>query len=170
MKYGNDIEQLRREPTIWSRRPRLLSMLLLIGTLTLCLRTSSGDETKESPSDILIVVNKASDTGSVSEEEIKNIFLLRRERWSSGQSVVPINAPAQSPLREAFAKRVLGMRVDEEQTYWHRYKIRNGSNPPPEFPNTLKAVFMLKAGVSYIFRSDFKEGVAKVVLVIPDKS
>ena len=58
----------------------------------------------------------------------------------------------------------------EEQSYWQEQKIRKGLTPPAEFASTLKAVFSVKGAVSYVFRKQFKEGVAKVLLIIPGEA
>ena len=77
-----------------------------------------------------------------------------------------INAPTESRLREIFRSKVLGMDWSREQSYWQDEGIRQGLSEPPEFSNTLKAVFKIKSALSYVFRKDFKEGSAKVLLVI----
>ena len=55
----------------------------------------------------------------------------------------------------------------EEQRYWRDAKVKGTENEPVSFSNTLQAVFKLKGALSYVYRKDFREGVSKVVLVIP---
>ena len=81
--------------------------------------------------------------------------------------MVPINAMGSSPLREAFRTQVLQMTAAEETRYWQDMKIKKGLTPPSEFGNVQKAVFNLKGSVSYVFRSEHKGGVTKVLLEIP---
>ncbi len=38
--------------------------------------------------------------------------------------------------------------------------------PPATFSNLLKAVFKVNGSVGYVFRSDYKEGVVKVLMVL----
>ncbi|MCP4677826.1 MAG: hypothetical protein GY854_20370 [Deltaproteobacteria bacterium] len=121
----------------------------------------------ESPNDILVVVNKGVKQDSISLGELKNLFLKDKTTWRSGQKVIPIHASAGSPVRKAFVSRVLGMSIEDEKLFWQKRKIKTGKIKPVEFRNTLKAVFKLRGSISYIFRSQYKERVAKVVLVLP---
>ena len=123
----------------------------------------------ESPDDILIIVNRKLGIDSTTLDEIKNLFLTKRQRWRNGDKAVPINAPRNSVLREDFVKTVLSMTEEEEQIYWYKHKISKGGSAPVEFSNSLKAVFKLKSAVSYIYRAQYKENVAKIILVIPKK-
>lgn len=121
----------------------------------------------ESPSDILVIANNAAPASTLSLEEVRSIFLKKRASWSAGGKVVPVHAKEGSALRKSFQQRVLAMTAAEEAGYWQDQKIRRGLEGPAEFTNPLKAVFRIKGSVSYVFRSDYKEGVAKVLLVIP---
>ncbi len=57
----------------------------------------------------------------------------------------------------------------EEDNYWEDQKIRNNMEEPPKFRNVLKAVFHLKGSIGYVYRKDYKEGVVKILTVIPAK-
>jgi hypothetical protein len=41
---------------------------------------------------------------------------------------------------------------------------------PTEFPEPLRAVFRLTGGLGYVFRAQYKEGVSRVVVVLPADS
>jgi ABC-type phosphate transport system substrate-binding protein len=120
----------------------------------------------ENPNDILVIVNPSVPVKSVSVQDLKDLFLKKRLDWGSGGKAVPIHAAEGSSLRTAFVRRVIGMSVAEEQSYWQERKIKAGIDKPTEFANPLKAVFKIKGAVSYVFRSMYKEGVAKVVMVL----
>ncbi len=122
----------------------------------------------ESPNDILIVANKGVSAGSLSLDELKAFFFKERTSWKTGGRVVPIHANEDSALRKAFLSKVLSMRLAQEKAFWQEQKIRKGMAAPPEFSNTLKAVFKIKGALSYIFRKDYREGVAKILLVLPN--
>ena len=95
------------------------------------------------------------------------MFLKQKTTWSSGESVVCINAPENAAVRKLFRQLVLEMGDTEEATHWSNARIRNQLSPPAEMANTPKAVFRLKNAVSYAFRKDVPDGVVKVVLTIP---
>ncbi len=123
----------------------------------------------ESPDDILIVANNSVSASSVPLTILRDLFLKVRKEWRVGESALPINAKDEH-LRSDFRKRVLGMDLTAEQRHWENVKVKYGQSAPPSFDNNLKAVFKLKGAVSYVYRKDFKEGVAKVVLVVPFKN
>ncbi len=121
----------------------------------------------ENPEDILIVANSSVPVNSINIDELEDIYLKKRTNWSAGGRVVPVHSPKSSALRREFLKRVLGMSFEQEQMHWKEQKIRHGQSGPPEFKKTLKAVFHLKGSVGYIYRSQYIEGVSKILLVLP---
>ena len=121
----------------------------------------------ESPNDILIVANTASGGGSMSVSDVRDLFLKKRSSWGNGVKVAPLNAVEGSALRAVFRSKVLGMTGAEEQAYWQERKIKAGESVPPEFGDTLRAVFKLRGAIGYVLRSQFRAGTAKVLLVIP---
>ena len=59
------------------------------------------------------------------------------------------------------------MDLIDEDSYWAEAKIMKGMTSPPEFSNVLKAVFKVDFSIGYVFRKDYKEGVVKILRVIP---
>ncbi len=131
--------------------------------LLLCPAVSAGDE---NPDDILIVSNLSMPDKGITIEEARQMFLDKRRNLPSGSKAIPFNAPIGSTLRNEFRKRVLKMSSEDERTYWQNHKIKTGKTSPAEFRTTLKAVFKIKKGVSYVFRSDYKKGVSKILLSV----
>ncbi len=123
----------------------------------------------ESPHDILIIANVAIQANAVSMQELRDIFLKERTYWSKGGRAIPVHYREGSDLRNAFRTIVLGFQPNEEKTYWQERFIKTGTEAPPSFSNTQKAVFKLRGSVSYIFRKDYREGVSKILLVVPYK-
>lgn len=112
---------------------------------------------------ILIVANKSVSANKASLDEIKAIFLKKKFTWKTGGKAIAIT-PSSPALRAAFAHKVLGMNPTQEKAYWQDFKIKKGTTAPPEFGNNLKAVYKIKGSVSYIFKSQYKEGVVKILL------
>jgi ABC-type phosphate transport system substrate-binding protein len=119
----------------------------------------------ERPDDILIITHKSVPISTLSEAELKSIFLKQRQSWQGGMRVVPINAKDGTPLRQKFRSRVMKMDPEKEAKYWQDEKIKKGTVPPAEFSNTLKAVFLVKGAISYVFRKDFNPGLVKIIAV-----
>jgi hypothetical protein len=59
------------------------------------------------------------------------------------------------------------MTLKQEESYWNDARIRKGVSMPAEFSAIQKAVFKIKGAIGYLYRSDYKKGVTKIVLVIP---
>jgi len=128
---------------------------------------ASWAEAKDNPMDILVVANKSVKTQKIDIDTLRNIFLKDQLSWQAGNKVVPVH-PGDTKLRNKFVSRVLGMNtLAEEKQYWKKQKISHGVAEPPSFRNNLKAVFKLKGAVSYVYRHEYLEGVAKVLLVLP---
>lgn len=122
----------------------------------------------EGPDDILVIANKGVALDSISKDTLADLFLKKKSvKDNGGNDLVPINAPDGSPLRDAWAKRVLGMDAGSEAAYWNKILVKSGTQAPKSLPNTMAAAFAVKSSISYIKRSDYKEGVAKVLAVIP---
>ena len=103
----------------------------------------------------------------MSIDEVKQIFLGMKERWSDGSSIICINPKNDTLVRHDFREKVLGMSFREELTYWSEQRVRRQIEPPPEMSSTTKAVFRLKYAISYAYRKHVPKDVVKVLLVIP---
>ncbi len=145
---------------------KALILLSLIIAVTLWLPS---DARAESPDDILVVVNFSVKIESASKAELKAIFLKKKVRWKTGLKAIPIHAKGGTSLKKAFLKRLMERDEDLEQSYWQDQKIRAGLVPPVSFTKLLKAVFNIKGSVSYVFRDMYKEGVVKIIAVLPVK-
>lgn len=139
-----------------------LSIAVLIGAAM-----SADPARAENPNDILVIANLGVKTNSIALDELRDAFLKKRTNWGSGERVVPLNVSDNPKLRDEFRAAVLKMSATEEQRYWQTRKIKEGDSEPAAFGNIQKAVFKLRGAVSYIYRSKYKEGVSKVVLVLP---
>ncbi len=120
----------------------------------------------DSPDDLLIVAHILVPVDRLSPVELETIFLKQRGSWRGGGKIVAINAKKGTELRKQFARRALDMTPEEEQDFWEDQKVRKGIDAPPEFTNTLKAVFKLRGSISYVRRRDYRENVSKILLVL----
>ncbi len=144
-----------------------MKQILLLAVLVAVFLILPNGARAENPNDILIVVNKGVKQDSITPGELKNLFLKDKTTWRDGQKVVPVHAPGGSAVRKAFVSRILGMSIEDEKIFWQKRKIKTGKVKPVEFGNSLKAVFKLRGSISYVFRSQYREGVVKIVLVLP---
>ena len=145
------------------RTPETAVLATILSAIVLCPIQARA----QNPTDILIIVNKSSKIKQISMDELRDIFLLKRNSWKNGGKVIPIHNREGSESRAAFRKRILNMSSSQEKTYWQERKIKAGVTAPVDFGNTQKAVFKLKGAVSYVYRSQFKEGATKIIMVVP---
>lgn len=149
---------------LWNVQRILKAFLPLIVLLSGMTTTHTAHA--ESPDDILVVANLGVNKNGLGVNEARDIFLKQKTSWGGGASIIPINS-TDPKLREEFRTRVIRMTAAEEKKYWQSRKIKDGVQEVPSFTNILKVIFKLRGAVSYMYRSQFVKGIAKVLLVIP---
>lgn len=78
---------------------------------------------------IAIVVGVGSPIRQVNVDTLRELYLRRQRLWSDGERAMPVNLPADDPVRIAFSKRVLGRLPGDLEAYWLRL-YREGVQPP----------------------------------------
>lgn len=71
----------------------------------------------------------------LSPDEVAQIYLRRKRFWDDGSVVVPLNLPAQVPLRERFSRLVLNQTGPRLADYWNRLYF-DGILPPATLAST----------------------------------
>lgn len=116
--------------------------------------------------DIVFVVDKSVDIESLTERDIRNIF-LREIRFINGHTIVPVNLPPNNPLRIYVEKKLLHMDREELQLFWNR-KYMNGIDPPKVLSSE-KSVKMfvrkVKGAIGYIEEEELEEGLKVIFRV-----
>ncbi|MCP4601768.1 MAG: hypothetical protein GY847_14835 [Proteobacteria bacterium] len=145
-----------------------MSHILLVPTVTcLVLSLQSMSARADDPNDIVIFANKSVAVNTITIEKARLLFLKIRKSWKKGGKAIAIHASVGEESRNFFVNAVLNRTISEDQSYWQKQKVMTGETPPPEFKNTLKAVFSIRNSISYCLRKDYLEGVVKILLVIP---
>lgn len=101
---------------------------LLVAAAPLVAALASAAE-QDAPEVIAIVVGIHSTVGDVTPDVLREVYLRRRRVWSDGSRVIAVNLPADSPVRRAFSKRVLGRLPGDLGSYWNR-RYFEGIQPP----------------------------------------
>jgi hypothetical protein len=78
---------------------------------------------------IAIVAGLGSPIRQVNMDTLRELYLRRQRLWPNGERAIPVNLPADDPLRAAFSKRVLGRLPGDLEPYWLRL-YREGVQPP----------------------------------------
>jgi ABC-type phosphate transport system substrate-binding protein len=102
---------------------------------------------------IAVIVNKANPVGSMSQENLRPIYLMTKTVWSNGVAVEPFNLPEGTPMRTAFDSAVLGMNPEEVARYWIDRRIRGDARPPRKVPSpgtVLSLVAKSEGAIGYV--------------------
>jgi len=78
---------------------------------------------------LAVVVGKTSAVTTLTLDDLREIYLRRRRVWPDGVSIVPINLPADDPVRMRFSRRVLGRTPADLLSYWNA-RYFEGITPP----------------------------------------
>jgi hypothetical protein len=85
-----------------------------------------------------IVANKDSSITSITAEEAKNIFELKKVQWANGSPITVYLLPAAHEAQEKFASTILGSNAAAVYDKWVAYILNGGANIPPKTINERK--------------------------------
>lgn len=85
-------------------------------------------------SGFVVVVNDQNAVSAMSRAQVTRYFLKKISRWDSGAVAMPVDLPADSPVREAFTRRILAKSVSSVKAYWQQQIFSGRDVPPPEKP------------------------------------
>src|SRR5690349_15446086 len=83
----------------------------------------------------VVVVNDQNASDGVSRIVVSRFFLKKAARWENGAVVLPVDLPANSPIRDAFSREVLAKSVSSIKAYWQQQIFSGRDVPPPEKMN-----------------------------------
>ncbi len=78
---------------------------------------------------IAVVVGTSSPIRDVTIDGLREVYLRRRRIWPDGVKSLPVNLPADHPVRRAFSRRVLGRLPEDLESHWSRLAF-DGVRPP----------------------------------------
>jgi len=117
---------------------------------------------------VAVIVNPKSATGSMTAEQVANIFLGKSNTLPSGATAVATDLPESSAAREAFYTKATGKSAAQVKAAWSRLVFSGKATPPKELP-TAAEVKKFVAGnpdaIGYIEKSAV-DGTVKVVLSV----
>lgn len=79
-----------------------------------------------------LVARASNPAKSLSTTQVEQLFLKKVTRWEDGQEVRPVDLAADSPVREAFSRQVLGKAVSAIESYWQKMIFSGRATPPLE--------------------------------------
>jgi len=106
---------------------------------------------------------------TLSESEVRAIYLKQKLLWDDGQPIIPVNRESGSDVRERFSQRIFGQGSRRLAGYWNQRYFEAGEFPPVTLASE-EAVIRYIAGnenaIGYVVREDVGDSVA-VALVLP---
>ena len=106
-----------------SLRQHLLAVLLLSGFLLLAPISGHTEE------QVAIVVSSKAAAIALDDATLRAIYLKKIFLDQAGESLIPVNLPADHPLRQAFSLSVIHMGETQLRNYWNR-RYFQGVSPP----------------------------------------
>lgn len=77
-----------------------------------------------------VVIVHPKNTATLSEMDIKRIYMGAVTQWPDGNRIAVYNLPVNHPARETFARKILGMSAQEFERDLNNRKITNSETNP----------------------------------------
>lgn len=106
--------------------------------------------TARSDAGYVVVVNDQNQVVTVPRLLVSRFFLKKATRWDSGALALPVDLPADSPVREAFSRHVLSRSVNSIKAYWQQQIFSGREIPPPEKADEADALEFVRANTAAI--------------------
>ena len=102
------------------REAVIRAMLALLGAI-IGIAVGSGQLFGQQ-SDVEVIVNASNPTTEMPSADVAQLFLKRITTWSNGATVVPVDLPESSPVRERFSDGVHGRPTAAIEAFWQRWE------------------------------------------------
>jgi ABC-type phosphate transport system substrate-binding protein len=99
---------------------------------------------------VVMVVNSANATTSMSREQVAKIFLRQLAAWASGDEILPVDQMERAPARAAFARDVEQTSVKSLKIYWQQRIFSGEESPPPERVSDSDVLIYVRSNVGAI--------------------
>jgi ABC-type phosphate transport system substrate-binding protein len=130
----------------------MLKRVTLLPVLAAALVALGGAPAAAQASRYILIVNPRNPIGRLSSSEVSNIFLGKKQAWDINgkiEPVLPLDQPADSPVRALFSQRVLRRTVSEAESYW-RQELYAGRNVPPPQQTEIDAIATVRSQIGAI--------------------
>ncbi len=114
----------------------------------------------------VVIVNGQNAAGTLTKEQVEQIFLGRANAFPGGGPATPIDNEA---LRGPFYQAIAGKGADQVKAYWAKLEFTGKGKAPAEVANgkaVVEQVAKNPAAVGYVDKSEVGPGV-KAVFTLP---
>ncbi|HEY9199223.1 MAG TPA: hypothetical protein VIR60_07640 [Gammaproteobacteria bacterium] len=115
--------------------------------------------------DIVVIVADAAPEEVLDEGTLRDIYLKKIFLDAAGRRRIPVNLPADAPLREAFSRALFHKSTDELQDYWNQNYF-HGITPPYVLGSQdamVRFVARTPGAIGYIASCYLRPGVRQVL-------
>ncbi len=101
----------------------------------------------------IVVITNPSNTATLSQSDVKRIFLGKMKSFPDGGTILSVNQSAGSDVRKTFDKQALGKSPSQMKAYWSKLVFSGKGNPPKELlsdAEIIKLVAENPAVIGYI--------------------
>lgn len=110
--------------------PRRWPRELILGCgIWACAAAARADDAVPPAAPIAVIVPAALGEAALDADVLAQIYRRKKLLWDDGARVVPVNLPADSPLRRQFSRAVLRQSPEALEDYWNQQYFQ-GVLPP----------------------------------------
>lgn len=120
--------------------------------------------------ELVVVANAGSGVERLSRDEVINIFLGRYRQLPSGLAALPIDQPAEQPLKAQFYRKLVNKDLAEINAYWARLTFSGKTSPPRQAANAAEVVDWLahtRGAIGYVERDMVDARIRIVMEFVP---
>ncbi len=117
----------------------------------------------------VVVVNAGNGIERLSRDEVINIFLGRYRQFPSGLAALPIDQPADQPLKAQFYHKLVNKDLAEINAYWARLIFSGKTSPPRQAASSEEVLEWLarnRGAIGYVDHSQV-DARLKIVMEFP---
>ncbi len=112
-----------------------------------------------------IIVHRDNPVIALTLPDLQRIFRKQTRMWPTGESVVPVDWDATSPVRADFSDRVMRRSVREMAEFWVQQNITQGLTPPTTLKSTravLRFVASVPGAIAYVPADEMDDTVKRL--------
>lgn len=107
--------------------------------------------------DISVVMSSKNPAVKLNAEQVSNIFLGKNLMLPDGKSLVALDQPGGSPVRETFYQKVTNKSDKQLKAYWAKLVFTGAGEPPKEIASAHELKKLVASNpntISYVSSSD----------------
>jgi len=93
----------------------------------------------------VVIVNAGNPVSAVAGDQLSSLFLKKLTQWSGGLPALPVDLPADSPVRDSFSRQVHHKGTSAVKAYWQQMIFSGREVPPPEKATAREVVSFVSA-------------------------